>query len=104
MADRPADFVTATAHPQGPQRRRAAGDENDIFNEGEELRNEKALSVYNRVQNKLTGRDFNTDPSEPPLSVPAQVDRLIIQATSLENLCQCFSGWYVLQNYHLIEG
>ena len=57
------------------------------------MRNERALTVYNRVQSKLTGRDFNTDPSEPALSVAAQVDRLIIQATSLENLCQCFSGW-----------
>ena len=38
------------------------------------------------------GRDFNP---EEPLSVSAQVDKLILQATSLENLCQCFSGWYV---------
>ena len=37
-----------------------------------------------------TGRDFNPD---VVLSVPAQVDKLILQATSLENLCQCFSGW-----------
>ena len=40
----------------------------------------------------MAGRDFNPD---EVLSVPAQVDKLIIQATSLENLCQCFSGWYV---------
>ena len=103
------DLVGAAAHPRGPQRRPKA-DENEVFGgasclcvrwngltysrtEGEELRNEKALSVYNRVQSKLTGRDFNTDPTELPLSVPAQVDKLIIQATSLENLCQCFSGW-----------
>ncbi len=38
------------------------------------------------------GRDFNPD---EVLTVPAQVDKLILQATSLENLCQCFSGWYV---------
>ena len=38
------------------------------------------------------GRDFNPD---EVLSVSAQVDKLILQATSLENLCQCFSGWYV---------
>lgn len=74
------------------------------------MRNERALSVYNRVQHKLTGkdamnylfllaityhctgRDFNPDVS---LTVAAQVDKLIIQATSLENLCQCFSGWCV---------
>ena len=40
----------------------------------------------------VAGRDFNP---EEPLSVSAQVDKLILQATSLENLCQCFSGWYV---------
>jgi FKBP12-rapamycin complex-associated protein len=74
----------------------------------QEVRNERALFVYNRVQHKLTGqckkfadvskltympfagRDFNPDVT---LSVSAQVDKLIIQATSLENLCQCFSGW-----------
>ncbi|KAJ7170509.1 phosphatidylinositol 3-kinase [Mycena crocata] len=81
--------------PQGPTRKLKA-DENYIFSEGganagaQEVRNVKALSVYNRVQNKLTGRDF--DP-EIVLPVNAQVERLIQQATSIENLCQCFSGW-----------
>lgn len=51
--------------------------------------------MYSRAYVFHSGRDFNTDMSEPPLTVAAQVDRLIIQATSLENLCQCFSGWYV---------
>lgn len=37
-----------------------------------------------------TGRDFNPDIVLP---ITAQVDKLILQATSLENLCQCFSGW-----------
>ena len=41
----------------------------------------------------VLGRDFNPD---EVLTVQAQVDKLINQATSLENLCQCFSGWYVL--------
>lgn len=76
--------------------------------EAQEVRNERALFVYRRVQDKLTGtscplctvvsplilrragRDFNPD---EVLSVSAQVDKLILQATSLENLCQCFSGW-----------
>ena len=74
--------------------------------EAQEIRNERALAVYNRVQNKLTGsyclwfevvvsdilvgRDFNPD---VVLSVEQQVEKLIAQATSLENLCQCFSGW-----------
>ncbi|KZT10185.1 atypical/PIKK/FRAP protein kinase [Laetiporus sulphureus 93-53] len=83
------EYTRAAQYPQGPIRKLKA-DENDIFNEHQEIRNERALQVYNRVQNKLTGRDF--DPEES-LTVETQVDKLIIQATSLENLCQCFSGW-----------
>ncbi|KAF9525319.1 phosphatidylinositol 3-kinase [Crepidotus variabilis] len=92
---RAAEFARVAGHPQAPMRRLKA-DENDIFKDeghpggAQEVRNERALSVYNRVQNKITGRDFNPD---VVLTVPAQVDKLIEQATALENLCQCFSGW-----------
>ena len=65
----------------------------DSITEAQEVRNERALGVLKRVQDKLSGRDFNPD---DVLSVQAQVDKLIVQATSIENLCQCFSGWYVL--------
>jgi len=95
-SERAAELARAAAYPQGPMRKLKA-DENDIFNETtiepgakQEVRNERALLVYNRVQHKLTGRDFNPD---IVLTVPEQVDKLILQATSLENLCQCFSGW-----------
>ncbi|KAE9046870.1 Serine/threonine-protein kinase [Phytophthora rubi] len=53
--------------------------------------NEKALSVVDRVKKKLAGRDF--DDGSKVLSVDAQVDRLIHQATSHENLCQLYYGW-----------
>ncbi|TYZ64094.1 hypothetical protein PybrP1_009121 [[Pythium] brassicae (nom. inval.)] len=53
--------------------------------------NEKALSVIERVKKKLVGRDF--DDGAKVLSVDAQVDRLIMQATSHENLCQLYYGW-----------
>jgi FKBP12-rapamycin complex-associated protein len=73
----------------------------------QEIRNERALFVFHRVQHKLTGlsfpellsldinfthtgRDFNPD---KPLSIQDQVEKLIDSATALENLCQCFSGW-----------
>ena len=56
----------------------------------EEL-NVKALQVIERVKNKLRGRDF--DDGTRQLSVEAQVDRLIEQATSHENLCQLYYGW-----------
>jgi phosphatidylinositol kinase/protein kinase (PI-3 family) len=73
----------------------------------EEALNEKALKVIRRVQDKLTGTDFpdsssigsggggdqNNGDNGDPLDVPDQVQRLIFQATSSENLCQLFIGW-----------
>ncbi|KAI0825633.1 kinase-like domain-containing protein [Irpex lacteus] len=99
--DRTSDMAGTAAHPGGFQRKMKA-DENDIFNGKDrrtphilniasEVRNERALAVYNRVQHKLSGRDFNPDVA---MTVQQQVDKLIIQATSLENLCQCFSGCF----------
>lgn len=52
--------------------------------------NRKAIQVLNRVKDKLTGRDFG---DESPIDETRQVDLLINQATSSENLCQCFIGW-----------
>ena len=54
--------------------------------------NEKALRVIQRVEDKLTGTDF-VDCEGQPLPVPEQVQRLIVQATSTENLCQHYMGW-----------
>lgn len=73
---------------------------------------EKAVAVIRRVMDKLTGMDF-AEPSGLTLSgaiylvrsqvgqnhgpvaldVADQVDRLILQASSNENLCLCFFGW-----------
>lgn len=55
-----------------------------------EAKNKKAVAVVNRVRDKLTGRDFDPDVQ---LEVHDQVDKLIKQATSHENLCQCYIGW-----------
>ncbi|GKY96129.1 hypothetical protein MPSEU_000573100 [Mayamaea pseudoterrestris] len=54
----------------------------------EETLNAKALKVIRRVQDKLSGNDFVDNDS-----VDDQVQRLIVQATSTENLCQLFVGW-----------
>ncbi|KAF2071336.1 hypothetical protein CYY_007349 [Polysphondylium violaceum] len=54
-----------------------------------EALNERALSVINRVNKKLTGRDFSNE----TLDVTEQVQKLIDQATSEENLCQLYIGW-----------
>ena len=58
----------------------------------EEALNEKALKVIRRVQDKLTGTDFPESNGES-LDVVDQVQRLVVQATSTENLCQLFIGW-----------
>lgn len=65
--------------------------------------NSRAIEVINRIQSKLNGRDFyqqgaagRADGLAPVVqasSVEEQVNRLIVQATSVENLCQLFVGW-----------
>ncbi|KAJ3212943.1 phosphatidylinositol kinase- protein kinase tor1 [Entophlyctis luteolus] len=52
--------------------------------------NTRAVSIVNRVESKLNGTDFK---NPFPLAVDAQVDKLILQATSTENLCQNYVGW-----------
>ena len=46
--------------------------------------------MISRIHNKLTGKDFG---EAVTLDVQSQVQRLIEQATSHENLCQCYIGW-----------
>jgi FKBP12-rapamycin complex-associated protein len=55
-----------------------------------EVLNKKAVEITNRVRDKLTGHDF---PQYDSCSLNEQVDLLIKQATSNENLCQCYIGW-----------
>jgi phosphatidylinositol kinase/protein kinase (PI-3 family) len=62
--------------------------EEDLGGIHEETLNAKALKVIRRVQDKLSGNDFVANDS-----VEDQVQRLIVQATSTENLCQLFVGW-----------
>jgi FKBP12-rapamycin complex-associated protein len=58
--------------------------------EAKEVQNARAIQVLARIKEKLTGRDFKT-PEDLP--VEAQVDKLIREATNLENLCQHYIGW-----------
>jgi FKBP12-rapamycin complex-associated protein len=58
--------------------------------EAKEVQNARAIQVLARVKEKLTGRDFK--PGEE-LRVETQVDKLIREATNLENLCQHYIGW-----------
>ncbi|KAL9617297.1 MAG: hypothetical protein Q9204_008496 [Flavoplaca sp. TL-2023a] len=59
-------------------------------NENREIQNARAVQVLARVKEKLTGRDFKKDEE---LNVEDQVQKLIRQATSVENLCQHYIGW-----------
>jgi len=52
--------------------------------------NQKAVSVLERVSNKLSGRDF---PRKGILDVKKQVNLLIEQAMSCELLAQAYLGW-----------
>nr|AOZ57106.1 Serine threonine-protein kinase TOR [Saccharum hybrid cultivar R570] len=85
------------------------GDANEVLNE-------RAVAVMARMSDKLTGRDFSSGSAlagagsstqhgsehlasgdardvQPCLSVKVQVQKLILQATSHENLCQNYVGW-----------
>ncbi|CAG9564541.1 unnamed protein product [Danaus chrysippus] len=84
-----ADVSTSDGSPQ-PSRSRANGASED--QPAETNLNKRALAIVNRVRDKLTGRDFiHIDDASG--SVQKQVDLLIQQATSNENLCQCYVGW-----------
>ncbi|GMM28463.1 phosphatidylinositol kinase-related protein kinase [Martiniozyma asiatica (nom. inval.)] len=54
------------------------------------IRNARAMFVLQRINEKLTGNDFKRFNN---LDVSTQVDKLIQQATSVENLCQHYIGW-----------
>lgn len=71
-----------------PRHRSSVAPANDA--EAKEVQNARALQVLSRVKEKLTGKDFK--PTEE-LNVNMQVDRLIREATNLENLCQHYIGW-----------
>ncbi|KAL7665224.1 Serine/threonine-protein kinase TOR [[Candida] zeylanoides] len=55
-----------------------------------EIRNARAALVLKRITDKLVGNDIKRMKN---LDVPTQVDKLIQQATSVENLCQHYIGW-----------
>lgn len=73
--------------------------QNNNYNQVQNL-SEKALRALKRIESKLTGLDFKTKKSDDnnkdeqkPISVEDQVNKLIKQATNIENLCQLYGGW-----------
>ncbi|KAG0095495.1 phosphatidylinositol kinase- protein kinase tor1 [Podila epicladia] len=92
-----AKALVAESFPKDQARslRRPLPSEQELVNENvddiqPEQLNQRAVTVLNRITNKLTGRDFNPDQT---LDVHSQVEKLILQATSTENLCQCWVGY-----------
>ncbi|XP_022763546.1 serine/threonine-protein kinase TOR isoform X3 [Durio zibethinus] len=104
------------AQPQRGARERELLQAVNQLGDANEVLNELAVVVMARMSNKLTGRDFSSCSSIPTcsiqnavdhstlisgdnrevehgLSVKLQVQKLIIQATSHENLCQNYVGW-----------
>lgn len=88
-----------------------------MLGDANEVLNERAVVVMDRMSHKLTGRDFSSSaiPSNPiadhnnllggdshevehGLSVKLQVQKLINQATSHENLCQNYVGYVLLHS------
>lgn len=63
------------------------------FDQSEDLEkkdlNSIAKIVLDRINQKLTGKDFG----RKSLGIEEQVEKLIKQATSHENLCQAYLGW-----------
>jgi FKBP12-rapamycin complex-associated protein len=55
-----------------------------------EIVDEQAVTTINRIRAKLLGKDFK---NKDPISVKFQVEKLIREAKSHENLCQSFEGW-----------
>ena len=79
------------------EKKRMGSDERQLYNELEEKDdtesddlNQIVKIVLERVSDKLKGTDFNKNEE---LKIYEQVQRLIRQATSHENLSQSYSGW-----------
>ncbi|KAH9295237.1 hypothetical protein KI387_038825, partial [Taxus chinensis] len=104
-------------HPQRGAREQELLEAVHQLGDANEVLNERAVIVMARMSNKLTGRDFpsgtagslpsnatlysvdrcglgvgDTCEVEPGLTVKFQVQKLISQATSHENLCQSYIG------------
>lgn len=88
----PLPLAAPTSRSRARTNSSAAAPDGNALNGGQEAesQNARAIEVLDRVQQKLTGRDFK---SNEELDVINQVNKLIVEATKLENLCQHYIGW-----------
>ncbi|KAJ8022045.1 Serine/threonine-protein kinase mTOR [Holothuria leucospilota] len=89
------DLLDKVGMDMSPRQKKPANQSDSVSSLGgdavpTEALNKKAIAIINRVRDKLTGKDFS---SKEAVDVPTQVELLIQQATSHENLCQCYIGW-----------
>ena len=93
MVESASDLLESAPH-EVPNRKTATNLEQlhslDKGSHEPEALNKKAVSIINRVRDKLAGNDFT---NRGVLDVKIQVELLIDQATSYENLCQGYIGW-----------
>lgn len=88
----PPEAVPESSRPTDHHSRRVGTMRGEGLSEGLiKVANERARKAISRVEEKLTGRDFYD--VDDALTVEEQVDRLIEQATSVENLCVLFNGY-----------
>lgn len=84
------DLLSLAGNQRMTQRQHEIADDNaQNYLHPAEVTNKKARLIIDRVKQKLTGNDFNTN---DPVDVEKQVDLLIQQATNNENLCQNYIG------------
>lgn len=89
-ADADLDLLSLAGNQRMTQRQHEIADDNaQNYLHPAEVTNKKARLIIDRVKQKLTGNDFNTN---DPVDVQKQVDLLIQQATNNENLCQNYIG------------
>ncbi|KAJ2036330.1 phosphatidylinositol kinase- protein kinase tor1 [Coemansia sp. S16] len=86
--------IALGSRPDEPRNSFANNPEHDDADDnGWQVGNPKARAIVKRIHDKLVGTDF--DPNKQ-LDVADQIDRLIQQATSSENLAGLFTGWVPL--------
>jgi len=91
----PTDELIMAQAPRTSQDVKDAKDKRSDTEQSETQLNTTALSVILRVEAKLKGKDFvdETGTNQNVLDVPAQVQKLVEEATSHVNLCQSYMGW-----------
>lgn len=73
-----------------PRNRLSIAQNGNVDPAEKEVQNARALQVLSRVKEKLTGGDFREGEF---LGIEEQVEKLLSEATNLENLCQHYIGW-----------